>query len=29
MELAHKEGWILNPDNKNIETPLGIYIKNV
>jgi len=25
MELAEKEGWILQPDNKNIDEPLGIY----
>lgn len=24
-ELAKKEGWILNPDNKNIEDPLAKY----
>ena len=24
-ELAEKEGWILNPDNKNIEDPLAEY----
>ena len=25
MELAQKEGWILKPDNKNIEKPLATY----
>jgi hypothetical protein len=25
MELAEQEGWILTPDNKNIEKPLAIY----
>jgi hypothetical protein len=25
MELAHKEGWILNPDPKNIDEALGTY----
>ena len=24
-ELAKKEGWILNPDNKNIQDPLAKY----
>jgi hypothetical protein len=25
MELAEKEGWILNPDNKNIDKELATY----
>jgi len=25
MELAEKEGWVLNPDNKNIDIPLATY----
>ena len=25
LELAEKEGWILNPDSKNISEPLGLY----
>lgn len=25
QELAEKEGWILNPDNKNIDNPTGKY----
>jgi hypothetical protein len=25
MELAEKEGWILKPDNKNIDEPLATY----
>ena len=25
MELAEKEGWILKPDNKNIDEPLAVY----
>jgi organic radical activating enzyme len=27
MELAEKEGWVLQPDNKNIDEPLATYDK--